>query len=384
VNLYDGRGQLIENNSAKQQQLEETVEYQAGNLQMLTERLAEMELAMEDQGWRQLVVGGQREFSRAGLGEIQRMSRLMYLKNPIIRRGVDIQALYVWGRGITIQGRDPQINQVVQDFLDDKRNQAELTSHVARKLKEIDLQVLGNIFFVLFTNPSTGVVRVRTMQCDEIRQIVSNPDDAKEPWFYRREWQQIKYNESNGAEEATGRTAYYPDWDYNPATKPPKLYGHDVMWEQPIYHLKVGGLSDMTMGVPETYPGLDWAKAYKELLEDYCTIKRAHARFAFKMETVGGTRGINAAKTNLASTLASGANQTTIEQNPPPVVGSTFIATPNVKMEALKTAGTSSAPEEGRRVLLMAAAASGWAETFYGDASVGTVATATSLDRPTE
>lgn len=384
MELYDGRGQLLNINSAREQRLAETVEYQAGDLEMLKERLAELELQMEDQGWRQLIVGGQREFSHGALIEIIRMSRLMYLKNPLIRRGVDIQALYVWGRGVTIQARDPKVNEVVQAFLDDKRNQAELTSHVARKGKEIALQVMGNIFFVLFTNPSTGEVKVRTVPVDTIRQIVSNPDDAKEPWFYRREWEQIKFNEANGQQESTAEVAYYPDWSYNPKNKPATLYGAAVKWDQPIYHLKVGALDDMSMGVPETYPGLDWAKAYKELLEDYCTIKRAHARFALKFETKGGARGVAAAKAKLATTLANGTNQTTTETNPSPNVASTFIGTEGTKLEVMKTAGASSPPEEGRRVLLMAAAASGWAETFYGDASVGTLATAKSLDRPTE
>jgi hypothetical protein len=40
--------------------------------------------------------------------------------------------------------------------------------------------------------------------------------------------------------------------------------------------------------------------------------------------------------------------------------------------------------EDGRRLLLQAIAVSGFPETFYGDVSVGTLATAKSLDRPTE
>lgn len=57
---------------------------------------------------------------------------------------------------------------------------------------------------------------------------------------------------------------------------------------------------------------------------------------------------------------------------------------PEMQMDPVKLAGATIHPDEGRRLLLMVAAASGLPETFYGDASVGTVATAKSLDRPTE
>jgi len=50
----------------------------------------------------------------------------------------------------------------------------------------------------------------------------------------------------------------------------------------------------------------------------------------------------------------------------------------------IRTAGATTTPEDGRRIMLMVSAALGLPETFFGDVSVGTLATATSLDRPTE
>jgi hypothetical protein len=46
---YDSRDSIIEV-SRNESQLAETVEWQAGNLEILKERLAELELSMEDQG----------------------------------------------------------------------------------------------------------------------------------------------------------------------------------------------------------------------------------------------------------------------------------------------------------------------------------------------
>jgi hypothetical protein len=351
------------------------------NTALLTERLAELELAMEDQGWRQLITGGQREFSRAGLLDIMRLSRLMYLKNPLIRRSVDVQAQYVWGRGVNIAAEHPDVNDVVQAFLDDPKNKAELTSHQARMLKEVDLQVTGNIFFVLFSDVSTGAVKIRTLPVYEVSSIISNPDDAKDPWFYKREWEQVTYAEQTGAPQPRQKIAYYPAWSHDPDSKPPTMYGQPVQWDSPVYHVKVGGLSDMQFGVPEVYAALDWAKAYKEFLEDWCSLNRAYARFAWRYETVGGARGVGMVSRQLSTSLGTGDWG---ERNPPPNVGSTIVQTAGQKLDPIKTAGATTGPEEGRRILLMVAAATGLPETFFGDASVGTVATAKSLDRPTE
>lgn len=52
-------------------------------------------------------------------------------------------------------------------------------------------------------------------------------------------------------------------------------------------------------------------------------------------------------------------------------------------MTPVRTSGATVSAEDGRRLLLMVAASTGLPETF-GDASVGSLATAKSLDRPTE
>ena len=151
------------------------------SMEFLTERLAELELAQEDIGWQRLSGESDREFSREGLGRIMAQSRLFYLKSPVINRSVNVQAYYVFAQGINIQARDEKVNKVVQAFLDDPANDVELTSHQARMLKETDLQVLGNIFFVLFANKTDGTVRLRTIPPEEITEITPIPRTPKSP-----------------------------------------------------------------------------------------------------------------------------------------------------------------------------------------------------------
>jgi hypothetical protein len=343
--------------------------------EQLTERIASLELALEDQSWTQFSITGNAEFSREGLGKITDISRLMYLKNPIINRGVEVKRLYVWGNGININAEDDDINTVIQDFMDDTRNQAEITSHQAQTLKEVDLETDGNLFFVFFVDDiATGEVVVRSIPFDEIKEIICNPEDAKEPWYYHRQW--TKTN-ADGTQKINDE--YYPDWNF--AKPEATLNSKTVNVSYPICHVKIGGFSTWKFGVSEVYSAIDWAKAYKAFLENWATIAQALARFAWKITTTGGKAGIAAAKSKVGTTLGTGSGET----NPPPVTGAAFIRGVNsADLDPIRTAGVQASAEDGRRILLMACAGLGLPETFLGDASVGSLATAKSLDRPTE
>lgn len=346
------------------------------NQEMLRETIAELELALEDVGWYKLTFNADQEFSREGLRKIMSLARLFYLKNPIINRCVEVQALYVWGQGVNVQAEDEKVNAVIQRFLDNPKNKTELTSHQAAYLKEVDLQVEGNIFFALFPDSVSGQVLVRTIPPDEIADIICNPEDGKDPWFYKRAWTQ---RDVDGGVQA--RTAYYPDWRHTRADGGAIPTGAEVVWDTPVYHIKVGALSNMRFGLPEVYQSLDWAKAYKSFLEDWATIIRAYSRFALQLTTKGGKAGIAAAKAKLGTSM-SGSNVT--ETNPPPTVASTFIGGEGTTVSPIRTAGATTSAEEGRRILLMALMGCGIPETLAADVSVGTLATAKSLDRPTE
>lgn len=348
------------------------------NNQVLKETLVELE--QDSLGWNRLISLGETEFSREGLRTITRLARLNFLKNPLVNRGVNVQALYVWGQGVEIAAEAEEVNAVIQDFLDDPKNRAELTSHQAQTLKEVDLQVTGNLFFVLFTDPVFGRVRVRSVPIDEIGEIICNPEDAKEPWYYKRVWSVTTVSMDSGLSVGKATTAYYPDWRYKPKAKPATIGAHEIHWLEPIYHIKTGGMSDMRFGLSEVYQALDWAKAYKAFLENWATIMQAYARFAMRLTTLGGKAGIAAAKTKLATTLGT----TTAEVNPPPLTASTFIGMPGADVQPIRTAGATTSAEDGRPLKLMVATAVGLPETFFGDVSVGTLATAKSLDRPTE
>lgn len=353
----------------------------------LTERLAELEdFWREDRDWISIGAYAQdQEFSRQGLQSIGRVARLMYLANPLINRGVTVKSDYVWGRGVNISAKDDTINTLVQQFLDDPRNQVEFTSQPSRIQKEVELQTDGNIYFAFIVHPVTGRVRTRTIPVDEIADTITNPGDKKEVWFYRREWVEVTVNIDNGQAETKSRSAFYPDWDYRPATMPKNIGDVEVI-PIPIYHVKIGGFGDWKFGVPEIYSSLYWAKSYTKFLSNWASLMAVYARFALKITTSGGKAGIDKAVTKIGTTIST----TSRETNPPPAPASAFIRsqTPEgvtqADVDVVRTAGATTSAEDGRRLLLMVCAALKIPETFLGDVSVGTLATAKSLDRPTE
>lgn len=346
------------------------------------ERLWELELALEDRGWVRELTLANFEFSLFGIHRIIAMCRLYFLKNPLVRRGIQVSSFYVFGRGVSISSEDPDADAVLKAFFTNPRNIAEV-GHRALVKKEESIWTDGNIYWIFFSDPKTGEQLIRSIDPIEIVEIVNDPDDASVERYIHRRWMSQKFDEASGNRTPMPSEAWYPALGYEPDEKPPLIQNVKVMWDTPVLHEKEGALSKWQWGVPLAYCALDWARSVKKVMENWVTIQEALARFSWQAETQGGLPAIANLKQTLATTLATG-DGSFYEQNPPPVTGSAWISGPGNKLQPFKTAGTIDSPEVGRRVAHMVYMVFGLPETFFADASVGTVATATSLDRPTE
>jgi hypothetical protein len=345
------------------------------------ERLWELELALEDRGWVREVMLSTLEFSRYGVQQLIRICRIYGIKNPLIKRGAEICAMYVFGRGIEIRSEDDTANGVIQNFL--QVNQAEI-GHVGLTEKEKSIQTDGSLYFALKATPNG--VRVQMIEPLEIMDVITEPDNRACPQFFYRQWQQFD-NPIEGPQN-TPMKCWYPSVDYmldptKEGQRPPTVQAVTVNWDMPILRVKIGCPPNWLWGIPPIYASIDWARAYKDFLEDWATVQRTLARFALVIETKGGPGAIAAYNALLNTTFADSGG-TRIERNPPPNVGSAHISGPGNQIRPFKSGNSQTAPEQARRLLLMVAAAHGMPETFYGDASTGSLATAVSLDRPTE
>ncbi len=340
----------------------------------------DIELALQNVEWRREINLSWLEFSRWGIQQIILIARLYYIKNPIIRRLIDVCAAYVFARGVECISTDDVGTEVLEEFFE--RNKSVL-GHIALVDLERRKDYDGNLFFCFFADrENSGKVTVRTIDATEMMDVITNPEDTDEPWYYRRCWTERIFNDSTGEVKTGSREAWYPAISYDPPSKPPSMGNIPVMWNNPVLHRKCGGIAKWHFGCPRIYPAIDWSKAAKRFLEACATVKQALAQIGMTLTTKGGQQALEGAKQQLMTTV--GPSSALWDTNPTAVNGSIFASGPGTTLEAFATRGAGADPEEVRQFKLMCCMVKGVPETFLADVSTGNLATATSLDRPTE
>lgn len=340
----------------------------------------DIELALQNVEWRREVNMSWLEFSRWGIQQIILISRLYYIKNPIIQRGINVAAHYVFGRGVEVTSPDEKAAAVLKDFFE--RNQKTL-GQVALTDLERRKYYDGNLFFVFFADTaSKGKVDIRTIDATEIQDVVTDPEDTDTPRFYKRVWTERTFDLKNGNTATKTHTLWYPAVGYEETKSPPTIGSDKVMWDQPILHVKCGAVAKWNFGCPLVYAALDWAKQSVRFLQHCATVKQSLAQVSMLLTSKGGQQALQGAKGQLQTTVNTGSN--IWDTNPTAVDASVFASGPGTKLEAFNTKGAGGDPEEVRRFILMAAMVFGIPETFFSDVQTGNLATATSLDRPTE
>ncbi|MGP0072619.1 MAG: hypothetical protein ACLPWF_11890 [Bryobacteraceae bacterium] len=353
----------------------------------LTERLLELELALEDRSWKRLEAQARFEFSRWGIQQIILITRLYRIKNPIIQRGILLSTFYVWGRGVKVGSDDETANTIISECFADPRNATEL-SHAALCSKNDAKYTDGNIFWCWFVDPEDGQTIFRHIDPIEIEEIITDPNDNSRRWYYHRLWTEQNFDTISGTIRPQPRDAWYVAYGYDPPDGAQTVIkGKPLMADAqgnliPVYHRVEGGLENWVFGCPRAYAAMDWARAHVQSLEDYCSRVRALSRYGYDIETKGGPPAMAGMKQTMATTLAN--DLESIETQPPPVTASLWVHGPGTQMKPMRTAGLSEAPEQGMPVLRMAQMVFGLPDTMWSDSQRGNLATAASLDRPTE
>lgn len=385
-------------------QVSEQMDQMANTIELLEEAVAEagfgdVELSMEDREWRALGFQAMETFSRAGFTDAARLCRVMAVINPLIKRGLNLRAAYVWGKGgVAVQARAAgptdegsaiqDVNAVVQDFWDDRATQKVLAGASARETNERTLGTDGTLAVACFTKPLTGRVQPRLIPSAEIVDVICNPDDASEVWFYKRVHCRTSYNFEGGRVEDQV-TTFYPDIDYRPRGARPtsvggtlaagaRVGGAQIMWDAPIAFLKVNALPDWDYGIGDAFAAIPWARAYKEFLEDWTKLIKALSRFAWR--TTSSTKG---RASTAAAKIAASAPGTSGDTG----VGGVAVGGPGMgTLEAIPKSGATIDSQSGKPLAAMVAAGLEVPVVMLlADPGVtGARATAETLDTPTE
>lgn len=353
----------------------------------LNESVAELEQRLYDPGWHRFTAALEQEFTAAGRRQMRAVCRLMTVANPLLKRGVGLRSAYVHGQGAQRTARangkggdkEQDVQAVVKAFLDDEGNARSFTGPPARNRLERTLATDGEFFVALITRPLTGEVQTRVILADEVADIIHNPEDRSEPWYYKRRWVERQYHD-DGSTTDVQREMLYPDVDYRPARQPAMFAGLQVAWDKPILHVNVNRPEHWQRGVPDVYSAINWARAYKTFLEQWASLVAALSKFAWRTTADGAkqARQIRSAMTAAAPSYPGDPD--------PNTVGATAVTGVGHVLEAIPKSGATIDSESGRPLAMMVAAALDVPVTMLlGDpGQTGARAVAETLDLPTE
>lgn len=344
-------------------------------VELFQEALVDQQLARDDIGWRPLGGWDGEVVNRRAIREMARKAKVMAIADPLIRRAVNLRVAYVWGQGVTIGAAEPggsgdqDVNAVVQAFLADQA--ATFSSAQACEERERALMTTGNQFLALPTDPVNGRVQVRRIPDYQIQDIITDPEDADTPWFYKREYTATDVIRGAGGLTSTHtatRTVYYPALGHNPNRKPSTINGHKVAWDTPVLHVRVNRPDGSLWGTTDLWAALPWAEGYKDFLVDWAKLVKALARIAFRA-TAKTSAGAALMRSKIAAATEPGAVVTLSEGQ---------------SLEAVGKSGATIDAESGRPLAAMVASATDVPVTMLmSDPGVtGARATAETLDRP--
>ena len=351
------------------------------DLKSLREEVSLARRDLEDVGWinhsMDPAQGNQSMFAGTdGFRKMLKQCRLLYYNNPMAGLWVHLTTQFVFGEGISKpKSKDPKIQEIIDEFWDDRDNKRSLTSFMAQQLLSNKFQYEGNLFFLLFDD-ETGKTKVRIMNVLEISDIITDPDDRMRPDFYKVPLVDRNYNFLSNSYTIQQRGfVYYPDVEnYDP--KAYKIQPQFLRDDARVMHFKINCDINDKFGIPELYRGSAWINAHKGMAEDLATLIKALSQYAWKKKVKGTATQVSA----LANALTSKTNLSNIKNS----AGQTQIENEAVDLQSIdiKTGGVKVGTDGLRQMKLQVCAASGIYEHYFGDPSTGNLATAKTMELP--
>ena len=318
----------------------------------------ERELDLEDKGWKRLGGAGADVLSDKQRKDKVKQSRIYYTLDPLARQAIRLWTDYTFGIGMTWTTEEEQAKKALEGFWDVKTNQPVLGARGQRKSSD-KLLVDGEIFFAIFLG-SKGEATIRRIDPLEITEIITDPDDIEKVMYYKRSWTTSQGEAKITIYRSTTNLKGEPAKDAQGGSVEKN---DDAL----VYHLTYNTIGQR--GNPLLLPALDWIKQYRRFLASRVAVMLALARFAWEAKIAGGQEAVDAAKATF--------------HDETPAAGSTVVTNLGADLKPIKAdSGASQAYQDGRMLKLQVAAAVGIPEQYFGDISIGNLATAKTVELP--
>jgi len=237
----------------------------------------------------------------------------------------------------TYQDRVKELG-VWQEFWSADRN-ARLLGEASIYCLSEDVLRDGNVILAYYASTSDGETTVAELDVDEVKSVVTHPENKWQPLFYKREF-------SLGAK---AQTWYYPDWQAYFSGKLDETYKDGktlaeyvgVKDDQRTDKMRANGLLGQPgtvavaqhiaynakdraslWGWPLSTTGAAWDRAHKQYMQNRLSVSAAKAMYVRRLRMAGGSRNVKSVANQIASHLSATNYQ---ETNPAAAAGSTFL-----------------------------------------------------------
>ena len=269
------------------------------------------------------------DLSRERKWAVQNSRQAWRSQSPLAQRIVDVWTSWGLGDSVQVAAEDETNGQpVLDEFWKADRNAVLLGQD---RLSDLSERVLvdGNAFLTFFASTLDGLATVRVVKQDEI-EIVTNPEDALTPWFYKRTM-------TSGAGTEQGPTElYYPDWALYCAGDDASVTA-DEAWAKlqdarvvpsvarradQVRNGQIGSGEgpgtavcmlhvahnrkdlDSLWGWPLLTVALPWLRTHKRFAQARLTVAMSVAQFVRRSKVSGGSRAVASVIDTIASNLS--------------------------------------------------------------------------------
>lgn len=344
--------------------------------------LADFELAREDIGWIPIGEG------RKGSGDLEPrtrkatviQNRLAWLRDPLAKQAVRLWTDYAFGdTGVTYKteesdGEGDGGDQKTLDIFMRSRLNRTLTGYAGQQRLSKKLLCDGELFFAIV---GTGEeAKLRVLDCLQITDIITDPDDDEHVLCYRRL-------------TASGKVLFYADWTLDEdgrsqvegMTDPHSKETITLQEDTLVLHLAFDTIGRRGNGLLSCV--YNWSNVHRKFMESRVGIQQALAKFVFKLTAKGGPSALAAMQKKLQSSVTQTGLAGTGETNPTNSAGATWLQNLGADLQAMpRGSGAGDAKEDGNQLKLQVCAGTGIMLHYFGDPSTGNLATATAMELP--
>ena len=337
--------------------------------EVLQEKLSQLDLMMENQGWSSVSEYGEEGPSLDQVRRASKQIRNLMALNTWIKRGFRLRQTYIWDGNIQyanipnktdLRSKSPN----VQELIDKPQNQKYFFSHQAREERE---GALYSDSQALYLGDDSSKL-LRPLSFGEITADYRNPDDASEIWAYRRSWN------------------HYPQGSATPDVRNEWYFRH-AFWDQKTKAINYGGNRETVnqgvrvfgepvnsqigwaYGIPDALAAVPWVKMYRDFIVNGFTVTAAMAQI-WAVAKQNAQSGAD----NATAVIGGGG------------VGQVAVLGASNSLNPLSTAGQAYDFEKGRTIIAAAASAveiSAIAMTSDTSVAGSSYGSALTLDLPT-